>query len=159
MTVIQTWRGPGEAPVCAGGRRQRDDADYRRPGPARPAPGAISYRGTGVAMSRTPHRPRPVGATVTVALAGLAALITLWLGAVAHSGGILGTQAVVPPQLGLVRVQPGENLQDVAARVAPDAPAAPVIARIRELNHLDSAALDAGQTLITPVSPSADHAR
>jgi predicted Zn-dependent protease len=51
----------------------------------------------------------------------------------------------------VVQVQPGENLQRLAARVAPDAPVAGVVERIRELNDLDSAALDAGQTLIAPV--------
>jgi len=65
----------------------------------------------------------------------------------------------VPDQLAVVRVQTGENLQHLAARVAPDAPLARVVARIRELNNLDSAALDAGQTLIAPVGPGADHAR
>jgi hypothetical protein len=39
----------------------------------------------------------------------------------------------------------------VAARVAPDAPTAQVVQRIRELNKLDSASVDAGQTLIAPV--------
>jgi hypothetical protein len=39
----------------------------------------------------------------------------------------------------------------VARRVAPDAPVTRVVERIRELNQLDSAAVDAGQTLIAPV--------
>ena len=46
----------------------------------------------------------------------------------------------------------GENLQQVAHRVAPDAPVAQVVDRIRELNQLDSVAVDAGQTLIAPVA-------
>jgi hypothetical protein len=48
-------------------------------------------------------------------------------------------------------VQTGENMQQVAHRVAPHAPVGQVIDRIRELNKLDSVALDAGQTLIAPV--------
>jgi hypothetical protein len=50
-----------------------------------------------------------------------------------------------------VRVQSGENLQHLAARVAPDAPTAQVVDRIRELNSLESVALDAGQPLIAPI--------
>jgi predicted Zn-dependent protease len=57
----------------------------------------------------------------------------------------------VPDRLAVVRVEPGESLQDVAHRVAPDAPARQVADRIRELNDLNSPALAAGQTLIAPV--------
>jgi hypothetical protein len=128
----------------------------RRPAHARPAAGVVPYRGTGVVMSRAPHRRRTVSAAVTAALAGLTALITVWLGAIAQSGGVTRTPAV-PEQLAVVQVQPGENLQHLAARVAPDAPVGRVVARIRELNHLDSAALDAGQSLIAPVGPSVDN--
>jgi hypothetical protein len=35
--------------------------------------------------------------------------------------------------------------------VAPDAPVHSVVAQIRDLNELPSAAVDAGQTLIAPV--------
>jgi LysM repeat protein len=118
----------------------------------------VAYRGTGVAMSRAPHGRRRVSVAITVALAGLAALITVWLGAIAQSGGVIGTPAAIPQQLAVVQVQAGETLQHLAARVAPDAPVAQVVDRIRELNQLESAALDAGQTLIAPVGPSTDHA-
>jgi hypothetical protein len=92
-----------------------------------------------------------VSIAVTAALAALAALITVWLGSIAQSGGVTGTPPAVPEQLAVVQVQPGESLHHVAARVAPGAPVGNVVARIRELNHLDSAALDAGQTLIAPL--------
>jgi predicted Zn-dependent protease len=59
--------------------------------------------------------------------------------------------AAVPDRLAVVQVQMGESLQQVAHRVAPDAPVGQVVDRIRELNELDSVALDAGQTLIAPV--------
>lgn len=124
---------------------------------ARPRPGGapLRHRGTGVMMSRTPHRPQPVKAitpATTVVLALIAAAITVWLGLVAQFGAAAaGGGAAVPEQLGVVRVQSGENLAHLAARVAPDAPAGEVIARIRELNSLDSVALDAGQTLIAPL--------
>lgn len=111
----------------------------------------MRYRGTGVLMSRASHRRRPITPAATVALALLAAVITVWLGLVAQFGGVVGPSAPVPSKLAVVQVQSGETLQQVAQRVAPDAPTGQVVARIRELNQLDSVALDAGQTLIAPI--------
>jgi hypothetical protein len=111
----------------------------------------MRYRGTGVLMSRTSHRRRPITPATTVVLALVAAAITVWLGLVAQFGGVVGGSAVVPDRLAVIQVQTGETLQQVAQRVAPDAPVGQVVQRIRELNQLDSAALDAGQTLIAPV--------
>lgn len=107
-------------------------------------------------MSTATHRPRPITPVTTVALAVVAAGITMWLGVVAHFGGMLHSgpeKAAVqmPDRLAVVRVESGETLQHLAARVAPDAPSGQVIARIRELNELKSAAVAAGQTLIAPV--------
>ena len=132
-------------------------ARSRRPGPTRPAGAPPRYRGTGVAMSVAPHGRRPVTLATTVGLALLAGIITLWLGMVAHLGQLangdpaVASAAHVPDTLAVVRVEPGESIQDVAARVAPDAPAPQVVQRIRELNDLGSPALVAGQTLIAPV--------
>jgi predicted Zn-dependent protease len=91
-----------------------------------------------------------------VGLALLAALITVWLGLVAQFGEALrgGSEQPtghVPDRLAVVRVEPGETLQHLAIRVAPDAPTGQVTERIRELNGLDSATVTAGQTLIAPV--------
>jgi hypothetical protein len=128
----------------------------RRPQPSRPCTAPPRYRGTGVLMSNASHRPRPITPATTVALAMVAAGITVWLGFVAHFGGMLHSgpeKAAVqmPDQLAVVRVEPGETLQRLAARVAPDAPSGQVAARIRELNQLESSAVTAGQTLIAPV--------
>jgi hypothetical protein len=128
----------------------------RGPQPSRPNAAPPRYRGTGVLMSNASHRPRPITPATTVALAMVAAGITVWLGFVAHFGGMLHNgpeKAAVqmPDRLAVVRVEPGETLQRLAARVAPDAPTAQVTARIRELNQLDSSAVSAGQTLIAPV--------
>jgi predicted Zn-dependent protease len=114
----------------------------------------MRYRGPGVVMSRASHRRRPITPAATVGLALIAALITVWLGVVAQFGGVVGTgdsAAAVPNTLAVIQVQSGETLQHVAHRVAPDAPVAHVVDRIRELNQLESASLDAGQTLIAPV--------
>ena len=139
-------------------RGSRDSlARSRRPGPTRPAGAPPRYRGTGVAMSVAPHGRRPVTIATTVGLALLAGIITLWLGMVAHLGQAangdpaVASAAHVPDTLAVVRVEPGESIQDVAARVAPDAPAPQVVQRIRELNDLGSPALVAGQTLIAPI--------
>ncbi len=140
-------------PVRVGGHRpDLVRAGGHRPAPARPPVAPLRYRGTGTAVSRAVHpAARPVSTTVTVALAGLAALITLWLGFLAHVNGEQPAPAALPDQLAVVQVQAGETLQQLAGRVAPDAPATQVMQRIRELNKLDSAALDAGQTLIAPL--------
>ncbi len=148
MTVIDAGRRPVRTPAYCS-----DEVLTHRPrrGVAvRPVGGAMAYRGTGVRMSRAPHRPRPVSVMMTVTLAAVAALITVWLLTLAQSRSA-DTGTSVPEQLAVVQVQRGENLQRLAARVAPDAPVGSVVERIRDLNELDSAALDAGQTLIAPV--------
>ena len=136
-------RSAGGAPV-----RTRS----HRPTPARPPVAPLQYRGTGVAMSHVPHTRRPVSTAVTVSLAGLAALITLWLGSLANlSGNSSAAPVSAPDQLAVVQVQAGETLQQLAQRVAPGMSAAQTADRIRDLNKLDSAAIDAGQTLIAPL--------
>src|ERR1700733_14580361 len=129
---------------------------HRGPQPCRPVAAPPRYRGTGVLMSTASHRPRPITPATTVALALVAAGITVWLGFVAHFGGMLyaGPEKAavqMPDRLAVVRVEPGGTLERLAARVAPDAPSGQVAARIRELNELDSSAVTAGQTLIAPV--------
>jgi hypothetical protein len=149
MTVIDTGRRPVRTPAYRGngGVVLRP----RRTAPMRPAAGVMVYRGTEVRVSRAPHRPRPVSVTMTVILAVVAALIAVWLVALAQARSAASSGTSVPEQLAVVQVQPGENLQRLAARVAPDSPVGSVVERIRQLNELDSAALDAGQTLIAPV--------
>lgn len=111
----------------------------------------MRYRTSGVLVSRASHRRRPVTPVTTVLLAAVAAAITVWLGLVAQFGGVVGESAPFPDRLAVVQVQTGETLQQVAGRVAPDAPVGQVVDRIRELNQLDSVAVDAGQTLIAPI--------
>jgi LysM repeat protein len=161
MTRIGTFPEPlvegparvAQAPTAS--PRSRPRKGTRRPAPQRPAVAGARYRGTGVRVSRAPHRigtARPVTPVTVVVLALLAGIITVWLGAVAQFGeAVRGATAPVPDRLAVVQVQSGESLQHVAARVAPDAPVGTVVDRIRELNGLDSAGVDAGQTLIAPV--------
>src|ERR1700742_4430715 len=145
MTLIHTVpprtidvRRPGNGPVL----RSRYDRDVparsRRPGPSRPAGSPMRYHGAGVVMSVAPHRRRPATLATTVGLALLAGVVTLWLGLIGHFGQMAnedaGAAARIPDRLGVVRVESGEPLQDVAARVAPEAPVRQVSSRIRELN-------------------------
>jgi len=148
MTILDT-RQTQANPAVRSGRRATVPA-RRRPRPHRPSGAAVRHRGTGVMMSRASHR-RPITPVKTVVLALVAAAITVWLGLVAQFGGVTGGTAAVPAQLAVVQVQAGETLQQVAQRVAPGAPVGQVVDRIRELNELDSVAVDAGQTLIAPV--------
>jgi hypothetical protein len=153
MTILdsrETQAVPMNKPVVRPGFRPTDAR--RRPRSSRPGGAPLRYRGTGVLMSRTSHRRRPITPATTVLLALIASAITVWLGLVAQFGGVTGGDAPVPDRLAVIQVQTGETLQQVAHRVAPDAPMGQVVERIRELNHLDSVALDAGQTLIAPIA-------
>ncbi|MCV7126629.1 MULTISPECIES: LysM peptidoglycan-binding domain-containing protein [Mycolicibacterium] len=156
MTILddrETWNEFERAPrLQVGGGRVRPVVPVRRSPSRRPGGAPVRYRGTGVLVSRAPHRRRPITPATTVLLALVAAAITLWLGLVGQFGELVGDQAEIPGRLAVVQVQSGESLQHVAQRVAPDAPVADVVDRIRELNKLESVALDAGQTLIAPVA-------
>ncbi|MFB1298986.1 LysM peptidoglycan-binding domain-containing protein [Mycobacterium sp. pW049] len=156
MTLIddrETWNEFERAPrLEVGGGHFRTVSPTRRPQSRRPAGAPMNHRGTGVLVSRASHRRRPITPVTTVALALVAAAITLWLGLVAQSGGVSGVEAEIPSRLAVVQVHSGESLQHVAQRVAPDAPVSEVVERIRELNKLESVVLDAGQTLIAPVA-------
>ncbi|WP_407686803.1 LysM peptidoglycan-binding domain-containing protein [Mycobacterium sp. HUMS_1102779] len=163
MTIIHTVsprvgsvRRPINGPVLEPRRGRARTPGSRRPAPYGPAGAPLRYHGTGVAMSVAPHRRRSVTWAKTAALAVGAGLITLWLGLIADvgqaiNGGSPASAAPVPDRLAVVRVEPGESLQDVAHRVAPDAPVRQVAERIRALNELNSPTLAAGQPLIAPV--------
>lgn len=156
MTVLDErqligWNAVCTRPASLPVRTRGDVRPYRR-NPVRPDIAPLRYRGTGATRSQVVHTRRPVSTPVTVALAGIAALITVWLGILAHlTGSGTATPAASPDQLGVVQVQAGETLQHLAGRVAPEAPVEQIVSRIRELNHLDSVAVDAGQTLIAPL--------
>jgi hypothetical protein len=153
MTILDTREIPADSVFRPVARPDNRVADARRrPRSNRPATAPMRYRGTGVMMSRASHRRRPITPATTVLLALVAAGITVWLGLVAQFGGVRGADAPVPPRLAVIQVQTGETLQQVAHRVAPDSPVGQVVERIRELNQLDSVALQAGQTLIAPVA-------
>ncbi|MHA7650516.1 LysM peptidoglycan-binding domain-containing protein [Mycobacterium sp. ML4] len=158
----RTWNGqrlvnrPVNRPIDESSRYRAGRVRSNRPGPARPEGAPLRYHGTGVAVSTASHRRRPVSVLTTAALALVAGLITLWLGLMANFGSMRNQEpadvsAQVPSALAVVRVEPGESLQQLATRVAPGAPVGDVVERIRNLNALDSNAVSAGQTLIAPI--------
>ncbi|WP_205877520.1 LysM peptidoglycan-binding domain-containing protein [Mycobacterium camsae] len=158
----RTWNSqrlvtrPANRPIDESPAYRAGQSRSNRPGPARPGGAPLRYFGTGVAMSTASHRRRPVSALTTMGLALLAGVTTLWLGLMANFGSVLNdepadTAAQVPAALAVVRVEPGESLQQLATRVAPGAPVHDVVERIRNLNALDSNAVSAGQTLIAPI--------
>ncbi|MBO0864256.1 MAG: LysM peptidoglycan-binding domain-containing protein [Mycobacterium sp.] len=152
MTVIETIQPTPTRRRPVHVRPAGHHGSARGPRSSRPVSAPPHYRGTGVLMSTAPHRPRPITPATTVALALLAAVITVWLGLVAQFGEALhNTSAGTPDRLAVVRVEPGETLAHLAARVAPGAPTDQVAGRIRDLNGLDGPTLVAGQTLIAPV--------
>lgn len=134
-----------------GGRPVGAPARNARPGARGPAIAPLRYRGAALRMSRAAHRPKSVSIGVTIALAVLSGLITLWLGVIGHFSGE-SSASNLPDRLAVVQVQAGETLESVAGRVAPDLPANQVMQRIQELNQLEAGSLEAGQTLISPIS-------
>lgn len=151
MAVLDIERDQIGPSVRPGYRHTRRPTAGSRPGPDRPGGAPMRHGGTGVMMSRASHRPRPITPTTTVMLALTAAAITVWLGVVAQFGGVGAGAQETPTELAVVHVESGESLQQLAQRVAPEAPVGAVVDRIRELNSLSSVALEAGQTLVAPV--------
>ncbi|SEC25876.1 LysM domain-containing protein [Amycolatopsis tolypomycina] len=83
-----------------------------------------------------------------VALAVGSCLVVTGLGL--FGGGVSG--APVPDRTATVSVEQGDTLASLAARFAPESEAGAVVARIKELNRLDGAALVPGLPLTVPVS-------
>lgn len=161
----RTWNAqrlvnrPVNRPISESPSYRAGENRPHRPSPTRPGGSPMRYHGTGVAMSTAPHGRRTVSVATTVGLALLAGVITLWLGLMANFGSMVNGESDdasaassrVPAALAVVRVEPGESLQQLAVRVAPEAPVRDVVERIRDLNALDSNSVAAGQTLIAPI--------
>jgi predicted Zn-dependent protease len=81
-----------------------------------------------------------LGVAVCLAVIGLVVLSNAFAGAPS-----------VPDRTAVVRVEPGENLVELAHRVAPGSDTGAVVDRIRALNGLESSAVRAGQPLTVPV--------
>lgn len=92
------------------------------------------------------HRRAPVPLSLVIALGIAVCLAVIGLAVLANAG-----PPTVPSQTAVVRVEPGENLTELAQRVAPGSDPSAVVARIRELNALTDASLRPGQPLTVPV--------
>lgn len=84
----------------------------------------------------------------------LLALVLMLLGAFAI-GRAASSQATeqassAAPALTQVTVQPGDTLWAIARRVAPERDTREVVAQLRQLNHLPTAAVQAGSQLLLP---------
>ncbi|MFI7674471.1 LysM peptidoglycan-binding domain-containing protein [Actinophytocola sp. NPDC049390] len=115
-------------------------APVHRPPTRRRAPAAGAPR---VVASCAPRRPRLSAVWVT-AVASMAAAAVYGLGALSSA-----VEPSVPSETTVVRVKPGENLWELAGRVAPGSDASAVVDRIRELNGVDGA-VRPGQPLTVP---------
>ncbi|MBT0567914.1 LysM peptidoglycan-binding domain-containing protein [Williamsia sp. CHRR-6] len=136
----------------------------RPAGTPRPVAGTASTRPSDTARSATSqHRSgtrcadarvrtttiSPVGWFAAIAVGFVLAALVWALAIVgseisdAHTPAVAGTS--------VVHVRSGESLTALAQRVAPDEPAAAVVADLRYLNHLDNSAVVAGQPLLAPV--------
>ncbi|CRK55771.1 Peptidoglycan-binding LysM [Alloactinosynnema sp. L-07] len=93
-------------------------------------------------------RRAPLPVVVLLGVATVVALAFLGLGAFA--GSMAG--ADVPRTTTVVRVEPGESLSELAARMAPDSDVTAVVAKIRELNGLTGSMVRVGQPLTVPFS-------
>lgn len=96
---------------------------------------------------RTRLRLTRRGRVVIAALVSLPLVIAL-VALALNGGGATATSGSEP--LTTVTVEAGQSLWSVAAIVAPDANPADVVADILAINELDSATVQAGQTLIIP---------
>jgi hypothetical protein len=90
---------------------------------------------------RRPHLP----VTWLLAVAGVACAAVVGLGVLSGSGA-----GSVPDRTTVVRVEPGENLWELADRVAPGSDAQAVVDRIRDLNGGLAGGVTPGQPLTVP---------
>src|SRR5690606_2534315 len=101
-------------------------------------------RSNAATCSTAVRRRWAAGLLTGVALAALVAVL-----------GVIGSDyeksvSGVPSQTEVVHVRSGESLSSLAERIAPELPAAAVIATVRDLNDLTATGLRPGQALLVP---------
>lgn len=130
-----------------------------RPGPSLVPPARIRERVVerpGVERARARRRPvsearyrfRRLVAGIVLTLASVA--VVVGLGVIADAAGAAAARSTVPHGTRLVVAGPSDTAWDVARRVAPEADAAAVVARILTDNGLSSVALEPGRPLRVP---------
>jgi hypothetical protein len=140
---VTTHKPEVEAPIPA----TRTKPVVRRGAPGRP-PTRRRVAGAPRVLARRVHVARGPRLTVVWGLvaASVACAAVVGLGMLASS-----VEPMVPSTTKVVRVLPGENLWELAERVAPSSDASAVVERIRELNAIDGA-VQPGQPLTVPFS-------
>lgn len=142
---------------------QRRSRRFRRPDATGPTAGSVRYDAVprhgapgsrtsvaaGVSHAEARPRFRFAGFSTVVATIVVTVGVVVGLNALAT---LSGTQDGLPAETAAVQVRSGETLSDVASRVAPGAPVAAVVDRIRELNEMPGSGVRAGQTLLAPVA-------
>lgn len=114
---------------------------------ARPAAEARARRaGSSGHRLRLTRRGRVVLTLAVTAPIALAALLG------SHSNAQAGSSAAAQVRAtGTVVVQPGENLWSLARTILPQSDPREAVRRIKELNHLTSDRVEAGQQLVVPL--------
>ncbi|WP_088289470.1 LysM peptidoglycan-binding domain-containing protein [Kineosporia sp. A_224] len=113
-----------------------------------PAPAGRREVGTRPARLRLTRRGRAVVRLAMVLLGLLVtAVVVLGGGRVAHAD-----ESATPVPVAYHVVQPGESLWQIAGRVAPGVDRRDTVARIVELNALESGSLEAGRRIAVPVA-------
>jgi hypothetical protein len=105
-------------------------------------------------LASAPARRSPARLTRRGRLVLLVVSVGLLLAAISlgRTGSQAATATETGPALQQATVQPGETLWSVAQRIAPRNDPRETVAQIRRINHLHSAALQAGQQLLLPVA-------
>ncbi|MBB3038470.1 hypothetical protein FHU29_002939 [Hoyosella altamirensis] len=103
-------------------------------------------------------RSRPQSREDTLVLrlmfaAVVAAMCAVPLWGLVFSPSTGGLPDAVPGSVGVVTVNQGESLSDVARRVAPAMPMEVSVASIRDLNGLRNSMVSPGQSLLAPIVP------
>jgi hypothetical protein len=142
VAVLETLTNHTVAPPTGQVRRDRELSV--RPPNRRHAASAPRH----LASVACGHRSAPIPMAYVILLGLAVCLAVVGLGILANAGA--GTPNV-PTSTAVVRVEPGENLSQLAERVAPHSDPAAVVDRIRELNSLAGSDLRPGQPLTVPV--------
>ncbi|MBM7367693.1 LysM peptidoglycan-binding domain-containing protein [Gordonia hydrophobica] len=153
--VRDVCRPTGRSESGRGARRVADRPDRRRSTVIRSDDQNIRERS--VRPQSVQHRTVPdqfprsfehrwVGALVVGGL--LAAMV--WVVMIVGVGERETASAQTPAATSVVYVRAGESLTALAHRIAPELPAAGVIAQVRKLNGLETSGLTIGQALIVP---------
>jgi hypothetical protein len=142
MSVV-THKPEVEVPIPA----QRTKPAARREAPGRP-PTRRRVAGAPRVLARHSCEPRGPRLSLVwvLGVAAVAFVAVLGLGTLADS-----MAPMVPSTTKVVRVMPGENLWELAGRVAPESDPSAVVDRIRELNGIDGS-VRPGQPLTVPYS-------